>query len=205
MDYNIQQHDVDLSVAHNDSEYSVGMMSTLLVRTIDDITSNLKIKFDNTSSREISLKAGDTFNFSDLFGTVNTGGKNPVFFKTVYITNDAASGTAELIFSRNVEIRTLLRLTSDIISSTVLSQVVTIGTSATKIPTNPLTDRINLWLLNASGVTIYLGGSGVTVAGATQGVPLADGASVTLTIASTVDLYGIVTAGTADLNILEGA
>jgi len=42
-------------------------------------------------------------------------------------------------------------------------------------------------------------------AGATQGIPLADGASVSFTIAESVDLYGRVAAGTADLNILEGA
>ena len=205
MDYNIIQVDVDLSTAHSDSEYSVGMMSTLLVRTIDDITSNIKIKFDSTSSREITLKAGDTFNFSELFGTVNTGGKSPVFFKTVFITNDAASGTAELVFSRNVEIRTLLRLTSDIISQTALATVVTVGATATKIPAAPLSDRINILLVNSSGVIIYLGGSGVTTAGAAQGVPLADGASISFTLASSVDLYGRVAAGTADLNILEGA
>ena len=191
--YRIDVHEIDLSTAHNDSEYTVGEMDTLLVRSIADITSGLSLKFDGTSNKAISLKAGDTFNF-----------KNSKYEK-IYFSNTTASGQAVLVFSRNVEIRTLLRLTSDIISSTVRASVVTIAVTATPIPAAALTDRINLQLINASGVTIYLGGAGVTVAGVTQGVPLADGASISLTIAESVALYGIVAVGTANLNILEGA
>lgn len=201
--YSYSVFDIDLSVARTDSAHTVGQMSTMAVRNISDINCNLKIKFDSTAAIGIVVKPGEIYNFKDV------SAKNSIYFSTVYITNDAvSSGTAQLVFTTNIEVLTPLRLTSDIITEGLHHQRIAITDAATPIPTTPLTDRINLLLVNRSGVTIYLGDSGVdSAAGVTQGIPLEDGGQMAITISSGAILYGIVDVGDspANLHILEGS
>lgn len=85
------------------------------------------------------------------------------------------------------------------------STVVTVGTTAT--PLAPGSDQDgnptyrDLALYNGSGVTVYVGGSGVTTA---NGFPIP--ASGTLSLDSrdaAGQVYAIVATGTASVNVLE--
>lgn len=88
--------------------------------------------------------------------------------------------------------------------SNLEAREVTIGTSATAIfPTDTtqtaggLTQPVDVLIVNDSGNTVYLGGSGVTTA---AGLPVADGESVRIALTNDI-LYGI--AGTSsDIHIL---
>jgi hypothetical protein len=188
-DYEILVHRIDLTTARNyNSELATGLKNTLLVRSIDDINANLCIKFDSPASGEISLKVGDTYNFKDI----STSGEGP-YFQKVFFSNDAvAQGEAILVFARNVEIHRLLRITADLIQEGVLQQIV------------PLAGRINLEIFNPGPTTVYIGSATVTIAGATQGVPVPANNYHTFTIGEGAILYGIA-AIAQNINILEGA
>ena len=130
----------------------------------------------------------------------------PIYFEEILVSNVAvAQGTAVLMVTQNIEFARRLRFTSDIVSTALLQQVVTINNVATAIPVNPLIGRINILLYNSGANTIYIGSVTVAAAGPTQGFPLAAGASMSFTISAGVPLYGIVAAATEPLNILEGA
>lgn len=198
-EYRYLVYELDLTKTRNTVEFSTGVMNALAVQEIKDINSNLQIRFESPTNELIKLTQGDTYNFAR-----GTDMKLNSFTK-VYITNSAvAAGTAKLIFAFNIEIHKLLRITSDIIQEGILQQVVTIGVAATAIPTTALTNRINLLIYNGSANTIYIGASHVTIAGATQGIPIPTLGVMSFTIGQGVTLYGI--AGIAsNINILEGS
>jgi hypothetical protein len=138
------------------------------------------------------MTPSDSFIFSD----------KEVFSK-VYISNEAVTGTATLIFSRKIEIRKLIRITSDIIQFGINQGVVTVTDAVTAIPLVPLVNRINILIYNNTLVTVYIGNSSVT---ALDGFPLKPNSSFGFTLAKNVTLYGICSAGeTANINFLEGA
>ena len=187
--------DIDLTTARTDSQFATGLMHTLLVSEIEDINANLTLKFRSTAAKGIPLKAGHTFNFK----------KEP--FEVVYISNNAVGvGMAKLVFAYNIEIQTLLRITSDVIQFGVLQQVVNVGLAATPLPAVALADRINLELYNpVGGNTVYIGSSTVTAApGATQGRPLLAGASWSTNVSQSVIIYAIA-AIAQDINVFEGS
>jgi len=193
--YRYDIFDLDLSVARTDAPWDTGLMHTLLVSEIQDINANLTLKFRSTAAKPIPLRAGHSFNFK----------KEP--FSKVFLSNDAVTtGLAKLIFAYNIEIQTLLRITSDIIQHGVLQQVVNVGLAATPLPAVALTDRINLELYNpVGGNTVYLGSSTVTAApGATQGRPLLAGAAWSANVAQSVIIYAIA-AIAQDINVFEGS
>ncbi|MBA7494386.1 hypothetical protein ES702_04961 [subsurface metagenome] len=192
--------DLDLAVARVDVPYYVGVSNALLVRQIDDINSLLSIKFDARQKESIILNNGDTFNFQDF------ANKREISFKRVYITNIATGGSARLIFTNNIYVHKLHRTTVNLINEGLLQQVVTVGAVATLIPAVPLANRIDILIRNPAGAnTVFIGSVTVTAAGATQGMPIVAGASLSIPVADVVPVYGIVAAGTEDVNILEGA
>lgn len=194
-------HTIDLRVARNDSQIATGLMNCMLVRNISDANCNLRLKFDKRSNQSILLRTGDTFNFKRLKDQTKKAE-----FTNVYISNNAVgAGTAVLVFSYNIEIERLLRLTADMSQEAVLQQQVTIGLAATPIPAIALQNRINLFIYNGSGNTIWVGSGTVTIAGATQGIPILAGANFSITIAEGVILYGISVAGGDVINVLESA
>jgi len=198
--YSYTNISIDLTVPHYDSPYTTGLRNCLNVRSVDDLNAGLSIKFDRSANESLVLLPGDLCFFYKF------GLKDPLYFNKILITNVAvAQGTAKLIVTQNIEFARRLRFTSDIISAGLLQQVVTIGAVPTLIPVTPLVDRINMLLYNNGANTIYIGSATVTVAGATQGIPLIVGASMPFTISAGVYLYGIVAAATEPLNILEGA
>ena len=211
-DWDIRFTELDLSIARNDFPIHTGLMTSCFVQTIEDINANVKIKFDRTDIEPIPLTIQMTFNWKKFIEKQKPGGSltetqqaGDVYFSKAFITNEAVgAGALKLCFSRNVEIQTLLRVTGNIYKEGVLQQVVTIGTTATPIPATALDRRTGLTMYNRSGVTIYLGSSTVTKDGVTQGAPLENNTDTSWPVASSVIVYGIVAAGTANLNIIEG-
>ena len=91
------------------------------------------------------------------------------------------------------------------IRNSVLQQIVSVGNTATKLPTTPLTNRLNLIIQNQGDQEVYIGSATVTAAGAAAGYKLLPNAAFMFTVEDDVDIYGIVTAGTANVCVLEGA
>lgn len=198
-EYRYFVYELNLATARDKVEFSTGIMNALAVQEITDINTNLKISFESPTNDLINLTQGDTYNFargSDM--QLNS-------FTKIYITNSAvAVGTAKLVFAYNIEIHKLLRITSDIIQEGIRQQTVTVGIVATPIPATALQNRINLLIVNNSGATVWIGSSTVAIAGATQGIPIPNGGSLSFTVGQGVVLYGISVAPGV-INILEGA
>ena len=82
-------------------------------------------------------------------------------------------------------------------------RIISVTTSATKLPTTPLVGRKAIMVQNLSTNPIYLGGATVTTTGATRGVVLITQYDfIVINLASNVDLYGIAS-GASDVAILE--
>lgn len=80
---------------------------------------------------------------------------------------------------------------------------VTVGSTATKLPTTPLSSRSVITVQNVSDSPIYLGRSTVTTSGSTQGFVLAGKySSFTFNLSSAIDLYGIAAAN-SDVIVFE--
>lgn len=81
------------------------------------------------------------------------------------------------------------------------TSAVTVGTSATPLPANPLEYRRALVVHNNSGSTVFLGDSSVTT---TTGLPLAAGEKIAFDIQNNpnVVVYGVAGAN-ADVRIME--
>jgi len=197
--YQYEIIDLDLTIARHDVPFFVGLKNSLTVHRIDDVNSNITIKFDKKMSQGIPINIGQIFNFKDE-------NNKPIFYERIYISNDAV-GAGHAIFGvgKNIELQMLLRITADVIQNAVLQQVITIGNTATEIPLVALNERINLLIYNpVGGAAVYIGSSTVTVAGVTQGMPILPGGSLPISITQGVTLYGI-TATSQDVNILEGS
>lgn len=91
-----------------------------------------------------------------------------------------------------------------IIKKNFRQQNLTIGTSAVKIPTSPLSNRINILIVNNStnGQILYLGDNTVS---SSNGMPLYPRQSLHISIEDDVDIYGIASAAGADIRIVEGS
>jgi len=183
---------VELDTAHLNLAVYTGLKNSLTVLEIGDINADLSIKINKSSEEAIKLRNGDFYNFDG-------------YFENVFFTNVAVGkGVAKIGFGKNVAMQRSLRVTADIIQQGLLAQVVTVQNAApTQIPADPLDDRIN-WLMKvpAAGQTVFIGGAGVT---AITGFPVAPGEAMPMGITQGVDVYGIVAAGTQDVNLLEGA
>lgn len=81
------------------------------------------------------------------------------------------------------------------------AQAVTVGTSATPLPANPLEYRRALVVHNNSGSTVFLGDSMVTTG---QGLPLAAGEKISFDVAGTpnVTIYAVAST-TVDVRLME--
>ena len=88
-----------------------------------------------------------------------------------------------------------------IVQEGILQQAVSIGASATKIPTTPLSRRKSLWIFNNSSNVIYMGDSTVTTA---NGFPLYPHGVMNIQVEDGIDIYGISTVAAQEVRILEG-
>ena len=84
----------------------------------------------------------------------------------------------------------------------VTSFLLTVGNTATIVPPTSH-QRTAIEVFNESGVEVRIGGSGVTMAGATRGRPIADGTGYAMNSEAGCDVYLISAAGGADVTILE--
>lgn len=85
-----------------------------------------------------------------------------------------------------------------------LSTLITVGTNGTALPSNQMVNRRSLIIYNGSGSTVYIGGAGVTASGSNQGFPvLANTSSPSFDAGQNMILYGVVSTGTANVNVLE--
>lgn len=83
----------------------------------------------------------------------------------------------------------------------LVSQNVSIGITATPIPTTPQTRRLTILIINIGTVEVYLGGFDVSTA---NGFPLYPRAVMRIDIEDDAIIYGIVANGTQNLRIIEG-
>lgn len=87
----------------------------------------------------------------------------------------------------------------------IKTQVVSVTTSATKLPSTPLVGRQYVSIQNVGTVTVYIGSSTVTAdTASTGGTQLLPYAKITRDYDNTVDVYGITASGTANVVVEEG-
>lgn len=91
-------------------------------------------------------------------------------------------------------------LGSDPATVTQLSTVVTVTNVPTGLPAAPAPARSVIIIENNGSQTVYIGDITVTTA---KGYPLAPGATFIADAAATIAFYGIVTAGNANVRIME--
>ena len=91
---------------------------------------------------------------------------------------------------------TILRIAGKLVPSAV-----SVGTTATAIPTTAATGRISILVTNNGTNTVYLGDSTVTTI---NGTPLEVGEKLPMDLDKNVVLYGITSTGTSDVRVLEG-
>lgn len=86
------------------------------------------------------------------------------------------------------------------------NQVVSVTTTATKLPTTPLVGRKYILLQNVGTVTVYIGKSDVTAdtTSSTGGLQLLPYGYWLAEYDHTVDVYGRVAAGTCNVVVEEG-
>lgn len=89
-----------------------------------------------------------------------------------------------------------------IMRSRIRSSTVSIGTTATAVPTTALPGRNSMAIKNIGAATVYIGDDTVTTV---NGYELEAGDSLPIDIGENVTVYGIVASGTVEVRILEGA
>lgn len=90
------------------------------------------------------------------------------------------------------------------LDSGIKQQVISVGTSATALPTTALSGRKSIIVKNLSSGVVYIGSSTVT-AGTTStgGFQLAQNETFQADIGSNTTLYGIVASSTSNVAIIE--
>lgn len=158
-----------------------------------DATGRLRVAADLVSSAEYAEDAAHT---NGDIGNFVLAVRNDTFAALAGASGDYAPF--------QLDARGALR-TSDRPESTVLSTKVTVADTATLLPATALTNRKKVMVQNISNSTTYLGGSGVTASGATQGASLLKGDIYKEDLGPSALLYGIVASGTNDVIVLECA
>ena len=165
----------------------------LYILASTDSNVNIEIVLNSQTEDKIKLQAGK--------GIIAP-------FKHFWLSHSAQAGKTITLIASSLEGFRLIDNTSSI-SSTVATQeiaggssltdVVNIGNSATEIRAAKST-RKDLILFNPSGgSTVYVGEAGVTTG---NGFPIEPGTGISFNYDGTA-LYGIVTAGTQDINVRE--
>jgi len=87
-------------------------------------------------------------------------------------------------------------------NGTILATAVSVGTTATALPTTALSNRESILIVNNCSATEYIGGSGVTTS---SGIPLAAGDHLSKDAGPSVAFFAIVATGTCDTRVVEAA
>ena len=87
----------------------------------------------------------------------------------------------------------------------IRTQVVSVNTTATKLPTTPLVGREYIRLQNVGTVTVYIGSSTVAAnTSATGGIQLLPYGVWEENYDNTIDIYGKVASGSTNVTVEEG-
>src|SRR3990167_3685602 len=90
------------------------------------------------------------------------------------------------------------------IGEQITQQIVSVATSPTKLPSTPLTGRRILLIQNLSTVPVYVGGANVAATGSNRGPVMASQYDEKVfEMESSLDLYGVVASGTAEVAVFE--
>lgn len=89
--------------------------------------------------------------------------------------------------------------------TSILQQIVTVGTTAVALPTAALANRKNIMIQMLDNGSLYIGSATVTNTGATRGPLLGRGGFVTLDVGPTVAVYGVADAAGKNVAVLEMA
>jgi hypothetical protein len=91
--------------------------------------------------------------------------------------------------------------------STILQQVVTVGTTAVALPTTALANRESIMIQNigTNSRDIYIGSATVTSSGATRGILIGKGGFVTLDAGPNLAVYGIASGAGGEAAVLQMA
>ena len=85
------------------------------------------------------------------------------------------------------------------------SQIISVGITATKLPTVPLEGRKYVTIQNLGGVFVYIGNSLVTAdTSGTGGFQLLPKGTWSEPYSDTVDIYGIIATGSTQAYVEEG-
>ena len=88
---------------------------------------------------------------------------------------------------------------------TIKTQVVSVGTTATKLPATPLVGRKYIRVQNIGSSTLYIGGAAVSAdSTSTGGIQLFPYSVWEESYDHTVNVYGIVASGTCNVVVEEG-
>ncbi len=126
-----------------------------------------------------------------------------VEFDTIFLTNTAVANSAEarIAFTNGLKINRDLTYTEGMARKGGTGGIIEVGTTPTKIPGTPLSDRIELAVTNRDAVDIFTGAfAGLTV---DNGFKLGPDTWKSYQLAESVDLYAVVAAGTANLHYEE--
>lgn len=115
------------------------------------------------------------------------------------VTSSADGDYSEIQTNNRGEVRVANKA-----ESTVLQQIVTVGTTAVALPTTPLAGRKTLMVQMLNSGQLYLGSSTVTNSGATRGFQLGNGGYAAFDIGG-LALYGVANAANKDVAVLEMA
>lgn len=89
--------------------------------------------------------------------------------------------------------------------TSILQQIVTVGTTAVALPAAALANRKNVMIQMLDNGALYIGSATVTNTGATRGPLLGRGGFVTLDVGPSVDVYGVADAAGKNVAVLEMA
>jgi len=89
-------------------------------------------------------------------------------------------------------------------NTSLLQQLISVTTTATALPTTPLTNRKRIWI-QAQQAPIYIGSATVTASGAAQGLKMAQGDVLEIDAGPNVAFYGIGSSGTHEAIVVEFA
>lgn len=87
--------------------------------------------------------------------------------------------------------------------TTILQQVITVGTTAVALPTAALANRKSLMVQMLSSGQLYVGSATVTNAGATRGFNLGNGGFIGLDAGPGVAVFGVANAAAKEVVVLE--
>ncbi len=88
--------------------------------------------------------------------------------------------------------------------NTTTSQIISLGVTATKLPSNPLKGRKYVSIQNLGGVFVYIGNALITADTAgTGGFQLLPKATWERTFTNNIDVYGIIATGSTQVLVEE--